>query len=96
MHSLATALTLTLTLTLTLSLNHLANKKLQSSNALYNLINGSARRIYVQLLVDIETLWRHLLRHVTSVLRYLRCASITSGFVPFRSVFNTFLAAGVP
>ena len=44
MYFLAPALTLTLTLTLTLalSLNHLANKQLQSSEALYSLINGIA------------------------------------------------------
>ena len=42
MHSLA----------LTLSLNHLANKQLRSTNALYSLINGSATN-YEQLLVNI-------------------------------------------
>ena len=40
MHSLAPALTLTLTQTL--SLNHLTNKELRPSHALYSLTNGSA------------------------------------------------------
>ena len=53
MHSLAPALTLTLTLTL--SLNHLANKQLCSTNALYSQINGCATD-YKQLLADIEIL----------------------------------------
>ena len=53
MHSLAPALTLTLNLTL--SLNHLANKQLWSTNALYSLINGSATD-YEQLFVNIEIL----------------------------------------
>ena len=53
MHSLTPALTLTLTLTL--SLNHLANKQLRSTNALYSLINGSSTD-YEQLLVNTEIL----------------------------------------
>ena len=51
MHSQALALTLTLTL----SLNHLANKQLWSTNALYSQINGCATD-YEQLLVNIEIL----------------------------------------
>ena len=48
-HSLALALALTL------SLNHLANKQLRSTNALYSQINGSTTN-YEQLLVNIEIL----------------------------------------
>ena len=55
MRSLAPALTLTLTLTLTLSLNHLANKQLRPTNALYSNINGSPTD-YQQLLVNIAIL----------------------------------------
>lgn len=55
MHSLALALTLPLTQTLTLSLNHLANKQLRSTNALYSLINSSVTN-FEQLLVDIKIL----------------------------------------
>ena len=51
MHFLAPALTLTLTLAF--SLNHLANKQLRSSEALYSLINGIALDLQT---VDIETL----------------------------------------
>ena len=40
---------------LTFSLNHLANKQLQSTNALYSLTNGSVTD-YKQLLVDIKIL----------------------------------------
>ena len=55
MHCLAPALTLTLTLTLTLSINHLANKQLRSTNALYSQINGCVTD-YKQLLAYIEIL----------------------------------------
>ena len=51
MHFLASALTLTLTLAF--SLNHLANKQLRSSEALYSLINGIELDFQT---VDIETL----------------------------------------
>ena len=64
MHFLAPALTLTLTL------NHLANKQLRASNALYSLINGGIYHlsyICMNLRTDIKTL-TCLLRHVTSVL----------------------------
>ena len=56
MQSLAPALTLTLTLTL--SLNHLANKQLRSTNGLYSLINGIARRITNSSLL-ISKFWRN-------------------------------------